>query len=204
VLSGLSVHPDHGPEKIATALRADVDEIAKLCADLAAEHGFRIVNPELQPAIVAAREERLRPRQEHRLERTREGLPSTAERPPARNAADAYERHLEEIRRHHPGARHDGSRVDALIAVRLRVTGHGREEVERAIRDRAARQRPAESRNWDEYARRAVSHAFGVSGESAFRQLAKAREVLLKLEGRPRSREVSLEISRARGPSRGR
>jgi len=36
VLSGLSVHPDHGPEKIATALRADVDEIAKLCAHLAA------------------------------------------------------------------------------------------------------------------------------------------------------------------------
>jgi len=35
VLSGLSVHPDHGPE-IATALRADVDEIAKLCAHLAA------------------------------------------------------------------------------------------------------------------------------------------------------------------------
>ncbi len=176
----------------------------RLCADLAAEHGFRIVNPEMQPAIANARKERLRQTQEHRLERRRESLPSTTERPPARNAADAYERHLDEIRRHHPDARHDGSRVDALIAIRLRVTGHGREEVEGAIRDRAARQRPAESRNWDEYARRAVSHAFGVSGESAFRQLAKTRELLLALEGRARSREVSFEMPRSRGPSRGR
>ena len=38
VLSWLNFHPGHTPEDIAKALRAeeDVDEIAKLCADLAA------------------------------------------------------------------------------------------------------------------------------------------------------------------------
>jgi hypothetical protein len=180
------------------------DDYKRLCADLAAEHGFRIVNPEMQIAIAAARRERLRATQEHRVEAPGARAPSTPERPPARTSAEAYDRHLDEIRRHNPHARHDGSRVDALIAIRLRVTGHGREEVERAIRDRAAVQRPAEARNWDAYARRAVAHAFGVSGESAFRQLAKGRDVLLALEGRARSQELSFEISRTRGPSRGR
>ena len=38
VLGWLNFHPDHTPEEIAKRVRAgeDVDEIAKLCADLAA------------------------------------------------------------------------------------------------------------------------------------------------------------------------
>ena len=38
VLSWINLHPGHCPEDIAKGLRAeeDVDEIAKLCADLAA------------------------------------------------------------------------------------------------------------------------------------------------------------------------
>ena len=180
------------------------DEYKRLCVGLAAQHGFRIVNPELQAGIAAAREERLRPMPEHRLEGTRVRAPSVPERSPVRSPLEAYERHIEEVRHQDPGARRDSSRVDALIAVRLRVAGHSREEVERAIRDGAAKQRPAESRNWDDYARRAASHAFGVSGERTFRELAKERDVLLALEGRPRSREPSLDMRRPRGPGLGR
>lgn len=34
VLSWLCFHPNHGPEDVAKGLRADVDEIERLCADL--------------------------------------------------------------------------------------------------------------------------------------------------------------------------
>lgn len=210
----IQIH-DLRPESVLAALQLSAqkwgtiqvfgsDEYKRLCLDLAAEHGFRIVNPELQNAIAAAREERLRPTPERRFEGTRVRADSVPERSPVRSPLEAYERHLGEVRRQDPGARRDSSRVDALIAVRLRVAGHSREEVERAIRDGAAKQRPVESRNWDEYARRATSHAFGVSGERTFRELAKARDVLLALEDRPRSREPSLDIPRPRGPALGR
>jgi len=36
VISWLKLHPGHTPEDIAKRLRADVDEIARLCANLSA------------------------------------------------------------------------------------------------------------------------------------------------------------------------
>jgi hypothetical protein len=59
----------------------------------------------------------------------------------------------------------DPSRLDSEVAVRLRLTGHHRDAIVRVVREGAAAARPGERRDWDAYARRAVSFAFGVPGD---------------------------------------
>ncbi len=66
-------------------------------------------------------------------------------------------------------------------------------EVERAIREGAPKQRPHESRDWAEYARRVAEHAFGVSGERDVNRLTGRLDDLLGLEGRRPDREQSLD-----------
>ena len=121
-----------------------------------------------------------------------------------RDAAEADRAHSEDVRGELRGQDVDASRVDALVAVRLRVTGYDRNEVERAIRSEAAKTRPHEMRDWNEYARRAAGHAFGISGERDLHALAQARERLFALEGRFPSRERSLGMPPRRGPQLGR
>jgi hypothetical protein len=110
------------------------------CVELAAEHGFRISNPELAPAIEAERERRSRERQLHR-DRHPDSIPQPR---PIRDVAEAYDRHLAEVNRSARGPR-DISRVDAEVAVRLNLTGHSRVEIERAVRERAPPTDPASS-----------------------------------------------------------
>jgi Large polyvalent protein-associated domain 7 len=52
------------------------DAYKRLCAELAAEHGFRLANPELQQVIEIARERR------HQIAPPRETLPDRSSRPP--------------------------------------------------------------------------------------------------------------------------
>jgi hypothetical protein len=111
---------------------------------------------------------------------------------PVRDVAESYTCHFEEVSRNR--GRADLSRVDTLVAVSMRVTGHGRLEIERAIREGAAKMRAEEPRDWAEYARRAADHAFGVSGEKDFQRIAKARDRLLAIEGCPRRREPDLDM----------
>ena len=65
----------------------------------------------------------------------------------------------------------DLSRVDAMIAVRLRANGHSREAVTEALVQcaptiRSGRQKN-EGRNWQRYAERTTAYAFGVGGDLA-------------------------------------
>ncbi len=68
--------------------------------------------------------------------------------------------HLDNIRRHL--TIEDYSRVDAMIALRMRATGHSREAVAEAIRNCAPtiRKNP-KGRDWQRYAERTVDYAFG-------------------------------------------
>jgi hypothetical protein len=141
-------------------------------AELAAEHGFNITNPELQQTIAAERE-RLRMR---------------VERYPTQNwgalsLADAYRVHSAEVARL---ARHgsDPSRLDAEVAVRLRLIGYPRVAIARAIREGAPALRPSDQRDWTEYARRAVEFAFGVPGRELALSFAAECRRSLELEGR--------------------
>jgi Relaxase/Mobilisation nuclease domain/Large polyvalent protein-associated domain 7 len=144
----------------------------RLCVELAAEHGFRITNPELEKEIAAERERRRRP-----------APPSPGQEGRARFLI--------------PTAHPRGSRSAP-------DPPPVRDQVERAIRDGAAKLRPHEQRKWDEYAARACAHAFGASAAQDLRDLEKTRDALLRLEGRARSQEPSLDMSPRRGPELGR
>jgi Large polyvalent protein-associated domain 7 len=129
------------------------ESFRRLCADLAAEHGFKIANPELQQAIAAGLQRRTGP------------LPSKDLS--ARSPTDAYRLHLAAVARQAIPRVADPSRLDAEVGVRLRVMGYQPEVIVRTIRDGAPALRPHERRDWDDYARRAVDFAFGVPGSSS-------------------------------------
>lgn len=102
---------------------------------------------------------------------------------PAGSATDAYYKHLENIRQHLSIT--DPSRVDAMIAVRLRATGHSTEAVQAAISDCASTWREkAESRDWEQYAQRTTTYAFGVAGDRDLQRYNGYVDSWLRIEGR--------------------
>ncbi len=171
-------------------------EFMRTCVGLAAEHGFKIANPELQEALAAERQ-RYRPQARpgpHTL--------GVGSHPQPLTLASIYERHVNEIRREQPDARRiDASRLDAEVAVRMAVTGHSREQIAKAIIDGARASRPHEDRDWQSYAGRAVQRAFSAPGEEAQLRLERLRDALLRLEGRQEERQLLRGLG---GPSRGR
>lgn len=94
----------------------------------------------------------------------------------------AYNAHLDNIRQHLQIE--DRSRLDAMIAVRMRVTGHSQAAVEAAIRECAPALRENESRNWERYAERTAEYAFGLKGDEALQRNEKYAEFWKRLEGR--------------------
>ncbi|HVR01332.1 MAG TPA: LPD7 domain-containing protein, partial [Polyangia bacterium] len=158
-------------------------EFRRVCVELAAEHEFKIVNPELQRAIARGRECT-------RAER----LPLP--RPTVKSVAEAYRLHFDELVRESAAPKTDPSRFDSDVAVCLRLTGHHREAIIEAIKEGAAASRPSERRDWDAYARRAVDFAFGLPGSQLAHTFALRREHLLRVEGRSLENEMA---SRGRG-----
>ncbi len=93
----------------------------------------------------------------------------------------AYEAHLANIRQHITVE--DRSRVDAMIAVRLRATGHSQESVAMAIKQCAPALRPDENRNWERYAQRTAEYAFGLKGDQQLQQNERYIKHWKKIEG---------------------
>lgn len=97
------------------------------------------------------------------------------------NPAAAYYAHLENIRRHL--TIEDYSRVDAMIALRLRSNGHSREAVEETIRACAPTIRDLQTgRNWQRYAERTADYAFGPAGDRDLERNERYRELWRKIE----------------------
>ena len=95
----------------------------------------------------------------------------------------AYYTHLENIRRHL--TIEDYSRVDAMIALRMRSNGHSRESVEETIRICAPTIRDSPTgRNWQRYAERTSDYAFGPAGDRDLERNARYRELWGKVEGK--------------------
>jgi hypothetical protein len=108
-------------------------------------------------------------------------------------AIDAYQRHHQDVVMRHKGVL-DLSRVDSMIAVRMRVTGHSQADIEGALRQCApAARHKDEGRDWNDYAKRTASYAFGAAGERQAADLGKYRMQWGKLEGREQSQERTLE-----------
>lgn len=100
------------------------------------------------------------------------------------NAFDAYYLHCEDILSRLHGAT-DLSRLDAMIAVRLRATGHDRLSIQSAIESCAPTIREKnENRNWKDYAARTANYAFGPGGEQQIERLRSYTNMWLKLENR--------------------
>ena len=96
--------------------------------------------------------------------------------------AAAYYAHLENIRRHL--TIEDYSRVDAMIALRMRSNGHSREAVEETIRACAPTIRETQSgRNWQRYAERTAVYAFGPAGDRDLVRNERYRELWRKVAG---------------------
>jgi Relaxase/Mobilisation nuclease domain/Large polyvalent protein-associated domain 7 len=157
------------------------ERFQRICVELAAEYGFNIANPDLQQAIAAERERIHTPRRDRPTDRKRR----TAEIPETRTPAEVYRRQLADITRERQGQPIHPSRVDAEIAVRMRLTGHHRDEIVRAIKEAAPAVRPAEMRDWDTYAKRTAAVAFGVPGDRLSEHLRR-QDDRLRPEGRHR------------------
>ena len=140
------------------------EQFRRLCVELAIEHGFKIANPELQPAIAADRE---RLRSKSVRSQLTIAVPSLAE---------AYRLHLAaEVACQSLPENADLSRLDAQVAVRMRVAGYRRDAIAQAIRQAAPIDRPSERRDWDRYSRRTADFAFSLPGSELADHLAHQR-----------------------------
>jgi hypothetical protein len=79
------------------------------------------------------------------------------------NMASPYSAYREIMAKRFP-EKMDASRLDAAVALRMRLAGYTRAEVANEMY-RKARPLRQESRNWKEYAHMAVWYAFGVAGD---------------------------------------
>ena len=93
----------------------------------------------------------------------------------------AYFKHWADIRSYM--TIEDISRVDSLIAVRLRANGYSQEEVEATIRTCApsTRERRAQ-RNWVRYAERTTAYAFGYAGDKDMDRNKQYQELWRRIE----------------------
>ena len=106
------------------------------------------------------------------------------------SAIDAYQRHYRDVLKRQRGGEVDLSRVDSMIAVRMRVTGHDQAAIEGAIRQCApATRQKDEGRDWNDYAQRTARYAYSAAGDRQAAELGKYRQQWEKLEGREPKRQ---------------
>lgn len=114
--------------------------------------------------------------------------------PHSADSVKAYYAHYENIRQHLTVE--DFSRVDAMIALRLRVTGHSQQSVAEAVRQCAPTIREKnEGRDWLRYAERTAAYAFSVAGDVALAKNERYGEHWRKIEG---PHDIRQESSRVR------
>lgn len=112
------------------------------------------------------------------------------------SAVDAYQRHYRDVLKRQQGRSVDLSRVDSMIAVRMRVTGHDSVDIEGAIRQCApATRQKDEGRDWNDYAQRTARYAYSAAGDRQATNLGKYRQQWEKLEGH--GRQLQQELAQA-------
>ena len=121
---------------------------------------------------------------------TRERHDATLERAtPTGSAVTAYQAHYQNVMQLTGGT--DLLRVDAIIAIRLRVIGYRQSEIESTLYQCAPALRPADKQHhqWEDYAQRTARYAFSPAGDRQAAILAKYRDHWLRLESRERGRD---------------
>ena len=101
------------------------------------------------------------------------------------SAIDAYQRHYRDVLKRQRGGDVDLSRVDSMIAVRMRVTGHDQVTIESTIRQCAPVIRQTdESRDWNDYAQRTARYAYSAAGDRQATELVKYQQHWIELESK--------------------
>jgi hypothetical protein len=93
----------------------------------------------------------------------------------------------------------DMSRIDAMVGIRLRMTGHSRQAIEEAIgamspQIRKELEYAGYRHKWGEYAARTADYVFNSRGDAAMKKLEAWREAWMQLE-QGYGREVAAQIS---------
>ena len=177
-----------GAQKWGTVTITGPDEFKQLCAQLAAQHGFKISNPEFQLEIVRG------PRDGQPVPVIPAGMP-----PPSM----AYQLHKADILNRIEVR--NASQLDWMIAVRMRVTGHDQQAITQALKENASQGREAENRNWTNYAERTAEAVFGPRGDRDCARSAQRAEAWVRVEGRDRAHERQVQHGQRRKvPERGR
>jgi hypothetical protein len=167
-----------GAQKWGTVTITGPSEFKQLCAQLAAQHGIRISNPELRPVAVHA------PGEHQPLS----AIPTAAQSP-----STAYRMHkadiLNRIDVRNP------SQLDWMIAVRMRVTGHDQQDIVQALKQNASLGREAENRNWVNYAERTAEAVFGPRGDRECARSEQRAGAWARVEGRNLASERQVQPS---------
>ena len=120
-------------------------------------------------------------------EKRQRTLPQQGAAPPG-SGASAYYAHFANIQQHL--SIEDFSRVDAMIALRMRATGHSRQDVADVIRQCAPDIREKkEGRNWQRYAERTADYAFGMAGDVDMAKNERFLEHWKRIEGQEKEKE---------------
>jgi hypothetical protein len=154
-------------QKWGTLTITGPDEFKQLCAQLAAQHGFKINNPELHREIVRG------PSVGQPVPVIPAGMPSPSM---------AYQLHKADILNRIEVR--NASQLDWMIAVRMRATGHDQQAVTQALKESASQGRELESRNWTNYAERTAEAVFGPRGDRECARSAQRAEAWARVEGR--------------------
>jgi hypothetical protein len=170
-----------GAQKWGTLTIAGPNEFKQLCAQLAAQHGFKIANPELRREIVRG------PSEGRPVQVIPAGMPSPSM---------AYQLHKTDILNRIEVR--NASQLDWMIAVRMRVTGHDQQAITRALKENASQGRKAENRNWTNYAERTAEAVFGPRGDREHDRSAQRAEAWARVEGRDLAQERDVQHSQRR------
>lgn len=118
---------------------------------------------------------------------------------PATSATQAYYAHYDNIRQHF-GADMDFSRMDAMIALRMRSNGHSQEAIRQAIFECAptVREGSAKRRDWQDYATRTANYAYGTEGDLDLEKYKGLQEKWREIEGNQRQQQYQTQGTRLR------
>jgi hypothetical protein len=137
-----------GAQKWRALTVTGTPEFRLLCAEIAQKHGIKINNPELQRTGSAP------------ADRLQSPIPI----PVGMTSTEiAYHSHKRDILNRLEVS--NPSRLDWMIVVRLRVTGHDLQEIADALLIQAKEGRPEGERNWSNYAERTAEAVFGPRGD---------------------------------------
>jgi hypothetical protein len=191
-----------GIQKWGTLTVTGPDEFKQLCAQLAAQHGFKISNPELRREIVRG------PSEGQPVPVTPAGMPSPRITYPVTPAGMPSPRMTYQL--HKAGIFNrievrNASQLDWMIAVRMRVTGHNQQAITQALKENASQGREAENRNWTNYVVRTAEAVFGPRGDRECERSKQRAEAWARVEGRNLAHERLVHHSQPRAvPARGR